>query len=98
MASAEIDRAAALWDAQLKADAWFAESERDQLIRPGIAETKLNEEVFALAERMYGVDAYWHKRIVRAGRGRRDIGMLGSSLFCPVTRHAESPLYKSVIA
>ena len=33
MASAEIDRAAALWDAQLKADALFAEIERDQLIR-----------------------------------------------------------------
>jgi Xaa-Pro aminopeptidase len=68
MALAETDRAAALWDAQLKADALFAQIERDKLIRPGVTETKLNEEIFALAGRMYGVDTYWHKRIVRAGR------------------------------
>jgi Xaa-Pro aminopeptidase len=68
MALAEIDRAAALWDAQVKANALFAQIERDNLIRPGVAETELNEDIFALAARMYGVDTYWHKRIVRAGR------------------------------
>lgn len=68
MALAEIDRASALWDAQIKADALFAQIERDHLIRPGLAETQLNEDIFALAGRMYGIDTYWHKRIVRAGR------------------------------
>jgi Xaa-Pro dipeptidase len=60
--------AAALLDAQLKAQALFVEIEAESLIRPGVAESEINESVYALAERMYGISRYWHKRIVRAGR------------------------------
>jgi Xaa-Pro dipeptidase len=37
-------------------------------LRPGITESGLNQEIFALAEEMYGIETYWHKRIVRAGK------------------------------
>lgn len=60
--------AAALLAAQEKAQALFAAIESQDLIRPGVAETKINEDVYALAEKMYGIACYWHKRIVRAGR------------------------------
>lgn len=38
------------------------------LVVAGKRERTLNEEVFALAEEMFGVRRYWHKRIVRAGK------------------------------
>ena len=62
-----IKRAAELLEAQKKADALFGEIEKRGLIRAGIAESQLNEEIFALAREMYDIDKYWHKRIVRAG-------------------------------
>ncbi len=55
-------------DAQAKAELLFRQVEERGLIRAGITEKELNEEIFALAEEMYGVKTYWHKRIVRAGR------------------------------
>jgi len=60
------DRATALLDAQNKAAKLFAEIEHG-LIRPGITESQLNAEIFALAEEKFGVTTHWHKRIVRAG-------------------------------
>jgi Xaa-Pro dipeptidase len=68
METSEEVRAAALLDAQVKAQALFAEVETQNLIRPGITESEINESVYALAGRMYGITRYWHKRIVRAGR------------------------------
>jgi Xaa-Pro dipeptidase len=68
MEQSEEIRAAALLDAQLKAQALFAEVEAQSLIRPQKTETEINESIYALAERMYGITRYWHKRIVRAGR------------------------------
>jgi len=68
MEHSEETLAAALLDAQEKACALFAEVESQNLIQPGAAETKINESVYALAQRMYGISRYWHKRIVRAGR------------------------------
>ena len=59
---------AGLLDAQAKAQALFAEIESQKLIRPGVAETEINESIYALAAKMYGITRYWHKRIVRAGR------------------------------
>jgi len=59
-------RAAALRDAQHKAAALFAEIEHG-LIRPGVTESQLNAEIFALAEKKFDVTTHWHKRIVRAG-------------------------------
>ena len=60
--------AAGLLDAQEKAQALFDAVESQNLIRPGVAETKINDDIYALAEKMYGISRYWHKRIVRAGR------------------------------
>ncbi len=60
--------ATALLDAQKKARMLFAEIKLKELIRPGIAETEINESIYVLARQMYGISRYWHKRIVRAGR------------------------------
>jgi Xaa-Pro aminopeptidase len=60
-------RAASLRAAQNSADALFHEIESVGLIRPGVSESQLNEEIYALAEKDYGITKYWHKRIVRAG-------------------------------
>lgn len=60
--------AAGLLDAQGKAQTLFDEVESRNLIRPGVAETEINESIYALAKEMYGISRYWHKRIVRAGR------------------------------
>lgn len=37
------------------------------LITPGKSESELNEEIFKLADELYGIKKYWHKRIVRSG-------------------------------
>ena len=68
MAAAEEQRAAELLEAQTKAESLFHEVEARGLIRPGITESSLNTEIYALAQEMYGITTYWHKRIVRAGR------------------------------
>lgn len=68
MEHSEETIAAALLDAQRKAHALFQEIEAQKLIRPGVAETEINESIYALAGRLYGITRYWHKRIVRAGR------------------------------
>src|SRR3984885_794419 len=60
--------AAGLLDAQQKAGALFAEVGAQNLIRPGATEQEINEKIYALAQRMYGITRYWHKRIVRVGR------------------------------
>jgi Xaa-Pro dipeptidase len=33
-----------------------------------VLESQLNQDVYDLAEEMFGISRYWHKRIVRAGR------------------------------
>lgn len=68
MEQLEDARIAALLDAQIKAQRLFAEVEEQGLIRPGTCETEINESIYTLAQRMYGITRYWHKRIVRAGR------------------------------
>jgi Xaa-Pro dipeptidase len=60
--------AAALLDAQAKAQALFSEVRARALIRPGATESEINAAVYDLAAEMYGVTRHWHKRIVRAGR------------------------------
>lgn len=37
------------------------------LIVPGITEKQLNTAIFNLAQKHFGIEKYWHKRIVRAG-------------------------------
>src|SRR6202161_4037362 len=68
MRELEEARATELREAQTKAATLFHEIDARGLIRPDITESKLNEDIYALAKQMYGIDTYWHKRIVRAGK------------------------------
>lgn len=58
---------AKLIHAEKMAEQLFLEIESRGLIRAGKFEDELNEDIFALAEELYGVKKYWHKRIVRSG-------------------------------
>jgi Xaa-Pro dipeptidase len=63
----ESSRTEALRKAQERADQLFRLVEAKGLIRPGMTESQLNEEIYKLAETEFGVTKHWHKRIVRAG-------------------------------
>jgi Xaa-Pro dipeptidase len=67
MREVEAVRIRELETAQKKAENLFHEIKKRRLIRPGILESQLNEEIYSLAKQMYGTTTYWHKRIVRAG-------------------------------
>ena len=56
-----------LWSAQLRAQALFDVIVDRGLIRAGISESGLNEEIHALARDEFGVRRHWHRRIVRSG-------------------------------
>ena len=45
----------------------FKEIEERGLIIPGKSEKQLNTEIFQLANELFGIEKYWHKRIVRSG-------------------------------
>jgi Xaa-Pro dipeptidase len=64
----EENRVTELRLAQGKAERLFREIEERGLIRAGISESQLNEDIYELAKEMYGITTYWHKRIVHAGR------------------------------
>jgi Xaa-Pro dipeptidase len=68
MQQSEVERLTELCEAQNKAQALFEQIEARGLIRSGITEGRLNEDIYALAKEMYGITTYWHKRIVRAGK------------------------------
>ncbi len=68
MQTSEDLTVAALLEAQAKARCLFSEIEEQRLIWPGLKESEINGSIYALAERRYGIQKYWHKRIVRAGR------------------------------
>ena len=63
----EPRRLAELLGAQDQAKALFAAIETGGLIRAGVSESELSEEIFALAAERFGVEQHWHKRLVRAG-------------------------------
>ncbi|OBE95639.1 M24 family metallopeptidase [Mycobacterium sp. 852002-10029_SCH5224772] len=65
--TAEDVRVQRLLDAEHKAAQLFDEIERRAMIRPGIGEKKLSDEIHELAGEMFGVTRHWHRRIVRAG-------------------------------
>lgn len=67
MTEVEAVRTHELQAAQRKAENLFHEIEKRGLIRAGILESQLNQEIYSLAQEMYGITKYWHKRIVRAG-------------------------------
>jgi Xaa-Pro aminopeptidase len=63
----ENARAERLLDAQDKAERLFDEIERRAMIRAGVGEQELSDEIHDLAGQMFGVTRHWHRRIVRAG-------------------------------
>ena len=65
----EQERAAYLQDAQDKAVALFEEIGRD-LIRPGISEKQLSDEIHELGQKRHNVRTHWHKRVVGVRRTR----------------------------
>ena len=67
MVLSEETRAAELLRAQQKAAHLFTEVESRGLIRPHISEGTLNKEIYDLAQELFGISTYWHKRIVRSG-------------------------------
>jgi Xaa-Pro dipeptidase len=64
----EANRGTALLQAQQKADELFKAIENEGIIRAHVLESQINQDIYDLAERMFGISTYWHKRIVRAGR------------------------------
>jgi len=56
-----------LLDAQNRAHQLFGEIERSGMIRAGVGERTLSDEIRDPAAEMFGVERHWHKRIVRAG-------------------------------
>jgi Xaa-Pro aminopeptidase len=62
----EHERAAYLLDAQTKAIMLFEEIERD-LIRPGVSEKTLSNEIHELGTKRCGVRTHWHERVIRSG-------------------------------
>jgi Xaa-Pro dipeptidase len=61
------ERRAKLEEAEARGQALFDAIEREGLIRAGVGEDVVNDEIFALARDRFGVRHHWHKRIVRAG-------------------------------
>jgi Xaa-Pro dipeptidase len=53
--------------AEAQAEQLFDAIEASGMIAPGRNERVVEEEIYALAEREFGVTKYWHKRIVRSG-------------------------------
>lgn len=56
-----------LIESEEKAFELFAETERRGLIVAGKSEKEISTAIFDLAKEMFGIDKYWHKRIVRSG-------------------------------
>lgn len=53
--------------AEQKAAVLFQEIEKREIISAGVTEKDINQRVFELADELFGIKKYWHKRIVRAG-------------------------------
>lgn len=56
-----------LMEAEVKADQLFQEIEARNIIAAGKSEKEINTEIYDLAAQLFGIEKYWHKRIVRAG-------------------------------
>ncbi|MFZ1678478.1 MAG: M24 family metallopeptidase [Saprospiraceae bacterium] len=56
-----------LEEAEIKANQLFNEIDLRGIITPGKTEKEINEEIFNLAFELFGIEKYWHKRIVRSG-------------------------------
>jgi Xaa-Pro aminopeptidase len=69
MVTEDVEKARrdALIAAEQKAEKLFAAIEQGGLVRAGRTEREVEQEIYALALRDFGVEKHWHKRIVRAG-------------------------------
>src|SRR3954467_15937307 len=56
-----------LTDAEKKAGQLFQEIESRNIIAAGKTEKEINIQIYNLAFELFGIEKYWHKRIVRAG-------------------------------
>ena len=65
--SPDLDRVTALRDAEAKARHLFDEVVARDLIVPGRTERELSDLVRDLADDLFGIRKFWHKRIVRSG-------------------------------
>jgi Xaa-Pro dipeptidase len=63
----DAKRLAELLAAEAKADALLSAIEQAEIIAPGRTEQMVDDDIYALAERSFGVTRHWHRRIVRAG-------------------------------
>lgn len=63
----EVNRAEALRAAEAKAQELFDEVVARGLIVPGRSERQLSDLIRDLANEMFGVKKFWHKRVVRTG-------------------------------
>lgn len=63
----EDARRNALRAAERKALSLFEAIEQARLLAPGRTEREVEQDIYGLAERRFGVTKHWHKRIVRAG-------------------------------
>ncbi len=57
-----------LIEAEAKALQLFYEIENRKIIIAGKTEEQINSEIYNLAFQLFGIEKYWHKRIVRAGK------------------------------
>lgn len=53
--------------AEARGMAMFDAIERAGLLTPGKTEKELDDEIFILAKKDFGVNTHWHKRVVRVG-------------------------------
>jgi Xaa-Pro dipeptidase len=63
----EQERLESLRDAERRAAALFDEVVSRGMIVPGVGERELSDQIRALARESFGVNRFWHKRVVRAG-------------------------------
>jgi Xaa-Pro dipeptidase len=63
----EQDRVESLRDAEAKAKALFDEVVERGLIVPNVGERELSDQIRALANELFDVRRFWHKRVVRSG-------------------------------
>lgn len=60
-------REQALWTAQLRAEELFTAVVDGGLLRPGVLESELGEQIRVLARERFGIHRHWHRRVVRSG-------------------------------
>ena len=66
-ATSETDRRRALVAAERKALGLFDAIEANGLLKAGRSERDVEQDIYEIALKQFGVEKYWHKRIVRSG-------------------------------